>query len=199
MEFHLSCDQVCEISEWLGSVEDVLHDADSLLCASNKLILSCLNLDSLLLAQVLIIMMDWITTSLGSWEAESDAWSVLCLGLGSIEAETSVLNVLAGLLGELDVGVQGGVEGGVEVGDDALVLLETGFADLLGCKSILLEGSSERIGWLEEVSGADGGATESVVESLWGGLWSWLGESGLGFGGAVGLREKLNLVLDGAG
>jgi hypothetical protein len=151
MKLHLRGYKICQIPEWLWGIQDILHNANRLFRTANKFVLSSFNLNTLFLTQMLIILMNRITSSLSAGEIESDSRARLGLALGGIERESSILDILAGLLRELDIGVERGVEGSVEVRDNALVLLETGFTDLFGGEGVLLESGCERVGGLEKV------------------------------------------------
>lgn len=177
----------------------ILHDANSLLGLSNKLIFSLFNLRPRFFAQLL----------LGQVLASSLAGQGECRALGTsfgrIQAQSRVLDILASACRKLDVGVQRRTPAREEAALDLCVLRKTSLADLLGCDGVLLEGCGERVfaraGLLgcEHVRGVQGRAGDGMAECLGLGLCGgWRDEGGLGFGGGCGVGEEVDLLGDSA-
>ena len=150
----------------------VLHHAHGLLSLAHELILRLLDLGTGILAEVVQIAPG--SSLLGS--------------LDRVQRETGVLNVLAGLGGEHQVGVEGGVPASQEARLDLGILGQTSLANLLLGQGVLLQGGGERVlalGALNQGLGAGKrGAGDRMVESLGlrlsGGRRS---QRGLGFSG----------------
>lgn len=163
----------------------VLHHAHSLLSLADELVLRLLNLRTGILAQA-------IQVTVGS---------SLLAGLDGVEREPGVLDVLASLGREHQVGVEGGVPARQETGLDLGVLGQTGLAHLLLGQSVLLQRRGERVlalGALDQGLGAgERGARDRMVEGL--GLrlgGRRCGQGSLGLGGRASLREQLDLFVD---
>ena len=127
--------------------------------------------------------------------------SSLLARLNRVQHQPGVLNVLARLGGEHQVGVESGVPASQEAGLDLGVLGQTGLTDLLLGQSVLLQCAGQRVlafGALHEGLGAgERGPRDSMVEGL--GLRLGrrrCGQGGLGFGGGAGLRQELDLLID---
>lgn len=113
--------------------------------------------------------------------------------LRRIEQQSRVLDAPAGSRRKHQVGVEGGVPSRQEAGLDLCVLRESGLANLLTGKGILLERGCERVLasagvlLLEELAAGQGGAGNGVSKGLWLGLGDrGCGEGGLGLGGGGG-------------
>lgn len=165
----------------------VLHHAHSLLSLTNELILSLLNLRTGILAQVVQVTLR----------------CSLLARLDRVKHQTSILNVLARLGSEHQVGVEGSVPPSQEAGLNLSVLSQTGLADLLLSEGILLQCGSKRVLTLsalnQSLGAGEGGARDRMVEGLGLGLRGrGRGQGSLGFGGRAGLRQEMDLLVDGA-
>lgn len=192
----LSLHEVGQVPERLGSVQHVLHDADRLIGGGDELVLGRLDLDALGLGQVLVAGV--LLSGGGADRREAEA-AVLGARLGGVERQPRVLDVLARLLRERDVGVERSGEGRVEARDDLGVLLQPRFADLLRCERVLLERGRKRVAGLEKVRRFERCPAKRVAERLGRRLGAGLRQRGLGFSGGRGGGEQLDLLRDGAG
>lgn len=127
----------------------------------------------------------------------------LFASLDGVKHQAGVLNILARLSSEHQVGVEGGVPAGEEAGLDLSILGQASLANLLLCQSILLQCSCKRVltlGALRECLGAGkGGTGDRVVEGLRLGLCGRRGCQGsLCLGGRACLGQKLDLLVDSA-
>ena len=127
----------------------------------------------------------------------------LLASLNRVKHQAGILNVLARLSSEHEVGVKGGVPASQEAGLDLSVLSKTGLADLLLSQSILLQSSGKRVltlGALREgLRAGQGSAGNGVVEGFGLGLCRRRGsQSCLRLSGRASLRQKLDLLVDGA-
>lgn len=168
-----------------GNKTYVLHHANSLLGLANKLIFGLLDLRTGILAQV-------IQVAVGTG---------LFASLDRVKHQAGILNVLARLSSEHQVGVEGGVPAGQEAGLDLSILGETSLANLLLGQSILLQGSCKRVlalGALRECLGAgEGGTGDRVVEGLGLGLSGrWGCQGSLCLSGRGCLGQELDLLVD---
>lgn len=207
VEFKLCGDQIRQVPQGLGGVQDlktrhgsankvcallelpaqlyIFHHADGLLSLADKLVLGLLDLGTCLLAQVV-----QVTTGLR-----------LLARLDRVQHQTGVLDVAPGLGREHQVRVERGVPSGQEARLDLSVLRQTGLADLLRRKGVLLERRRQRVlaGRVlrQRLRSRQRGAGDGVVEGLGLGLIDGgSGQGGLGLGGGSGLREKLDLLAD---
>jgi len=183
VELKLSLHEVGEVPKRLGSIQHVLHDTDGLLSAANEFVFGRFNLGTLGLGEVVFIRVLLPASRADSRKPKS---TVLGTRLGSIECQTSVLDTLAGLLRECNVGVECGRERGVEARHDLGILLQTRLTDLLGGERILLKRGGEGIVGFEEMRRCERGSAKGVVEGLGRGLGAGLREGRLGFGGGRG-------------
>jgi hypothetical protein len=121
---------------------------------AHEFILRLLNLGTGILAQIVQIAPG--SSLLGS--------------LDRVQSKTGVLNVLAGLGGEHQVGVEGSVPASQEARLDLGILGQTSFADLLLSKSVLLQRSGERVLALaalhKGLGAGERGAGDRMVERL---------------------------------
>ena len=129
--------------------------------------------------------------------------SGLLAGLHRVKHQTGILNILARLGGEHEIGVEGGVPASQETGLDLSILSETGLADLLLGQSILLQRIGERVLTLsalcEGLRTGKRSAGDGMVESLGLGLGGRRSsQGGLRLGRGASLRQELNLLVDGA-
>lgn len=165
----------------------VLHHTNSLLGLANELILGLFNLLTGILAQVV-----QVTTG-----------SSLLASLDRVQGKTGVLNILACLSSEHEVGVESSVPASQKTGLNLRVLSQTGLADLLLGQSVLLQRVSQRVLTLDalrkSLGSGERSAGDGVVEGLGLGLsGGGSSQSCLGLGGGAGLREKVDLLVDGA-
>jgi hypothetical protein len=129
--------------------------------------------------------------------------SSLLASLDRIQGEASVLDVLARLGSEHQVGIQRSVPASQETGLDLRILAETGLANLLFGQSILLQRNGERVldvaALRKGLGTGERSARYRMVEGLGLGLSGRRrNQRGLGFGGGAGLREEGDLLVDSA-
>lgn len=127
------------------------------------------------------------------------------MGLDGVEGKARVLDILTSASSKGQVGVEGGVPASQESALDLGVLGETGLADTLRCKRILLQSSRQRIltgagvVLVKQLAARQTGASDGMAEGLGLGLGSRGGdESGLCLGGGGGRGKKVDLFADGA-
>jgi len=197
VELELGGDQLGQVLEGLGRVEDVLHDAHGFLGLVDEFVLCLFDLGALGLCVVflgvgLVLVVEGVVNALDT-------------GLGRIEIEAGVLDVLTGALSELQVGVEGSAPASEEALLNALVLVQASLANLLFGDSILLQSLGERVvgtgtanvALVQQLAASQGSASDSMVEGL--GLRLCLrgsGKGSLSFGGRGGARQKLDLLGD---
>ena len=133
----------------------ILHHAHSLLSLGNKLVLGLLNLLTGIFAQV-------VQVTVGGG---------LFTGFDRIQRETSILDTLAGLGCEHQVGVQRRVPSSQEARLDLRILRQTRLADSLLGKSIFLQSSRKRIFAMaalrQGLRAGERSARDRVIEGFW--------------------------------
>lgn len=198
VELKLGGNELGQVLERVGSVEDVLHDAHGLLGLVDKVVFGLFNLGSLVVGEVGLFAV------VGRLHAKGAGTGA---GLDGIERQTGILNSLAGALGELEVGVEGGGPAGQEAGLDAHVLVQTGLTDPFLGHGVLFKSLGERVvgasatevALLQQLGAGEGGAGNGMVKSLGLGLRGGRGgQSGLDVGGVGSAGEELDLLGDGA-
>lgn len=177
----------------------ILHDANSLLSLSDKLVLGLFNLLLGLGAELGLLLP---SRRIGLAELEGGALGV---GLDRVQGESGLFNILPGAGREHDVGVEGGVPAREEAALDLRVLRKTGLADALHGEGVLFEGGGQRVlaragvvlvqGLARGKTGAGHGMAKGLGLGLGG---RGRDESSLGLGGAGGRGEKADLFTDGA-
>lgn len=215
MVFNLSINELLKVAKRLGGIEDlklvvnvrrqhsggacmythVLHDANSLLGLSNKLVLSLLNLLLGLGAELLLL-------ALAGANLEGVALGVR---LDGVQRQAGLFDVLSGAGGEHDVGVERRVPAGQEAALNLRVLGQTSLADALHGEGVLLESggqgvlASASMVLVQGLAASQAGAGNGMAKGLGLGLCGrGRDEGGLGFGGGGGGRQEGDLFADGA-
>lgn len=142
MVLELRGDQVREVAEGLGGVEDVLHYAHGLLRLPDKLVLSLLHHCPRILTHDLIVQ-PILPPSLLSGQRESGP--ALRLSLRRVQAQPRILDGLARALCKHQVRVQRGAPAGQEAALDLRVLDQARLADLLARNGVLLQRRRQRV------------------------------------------------------
>ena len=159
MIFELGSNEICQVTKWLGSIEDlmvraeeininflwervdikgdthILHDALRLLNLRDKIVLLGLDLGAGFLTEgrfVVRILASSMKLALFS-------------RLGTVQNQTTIFDGATGLCCKLDVGVQGCGPTGEKTSLDSMVLSEAGFSNFLLCKRIPLKCGRKRI------------------------------------------------------
>lgn len=227
MELQLSGDQIGQVTQWLGSIKDLVQATLVTWDEIQKLVRHRGTKKKtrekrnktkkkwqrktyvfhhahsfLSLANKLILGLLDLSTSILAQVIQIAVGSRLFASLDRIKHQTGVLDVLTCLSSEHQVGVEGGVPTGQEAGLDLGILGQTSLADLLLGQGVLLQCSGKRILTLgalrKRLRASEGGAGDRVVESLGLGLCRRRRcQGGLGLSGRSCLGQQLNLLVDG--
>lgn len=185
VELGLCTRQLDQITQWLGRIQDIAHDAAGLIDALDEQVLGLLDGAALVLGIALLMP------------------TTRCrLGLGGIELQACVLHRRARLVGRLDALVQRSAPAREELALDLLVLVQARLADLLLGDRQLLQALRQRVGLGRALRRGCGdglgarerGTRDCVVESLGLRLGArWSGERCLSFRSAGCLGQQIDL------
>lgn len=185
VELGLRPDQLGQVAQRLGGIEDVAHNAGRLVDFLDESVLGLLDSSALCFSIALLVLTAGRSAR-----------------LGSVEGQTGVLHGGAGFVCALQALVESCAPAGEEAGLDLLVLVEAGFADLLLRDGELLEALRQRVGLggalrrggRDVLRAGESGAGDCVREGF--GLGFGGGgccEGCLGFGCVGGLGEEVDL------
>ena len=179
----------------------VLHNADSLLGLSDKLVLGLLNLLLGFIAHLWLFEVLWLTAGGLTREFEGVSLSV---GLDGIQRKSRFLNILPRTGRKHNVGIECRVPAGKEAALDLSILSKTGFAHSLHGEGIFLETSSERVlagaavVLVEDLAAAQAGTGNGMTKGLGLGFRAGRGyEGGLGLLGRGGRGQKIDFFAHG--